>query len=278
MNLLSNIWNHPKTSVTGIILGLVTVCGVLSQQGITLGNAGTGTVVALVAGLGTALLGLFSKDPGSEVTLPTSSKLGCFALILLLFMLPFETGCTQQQKISVAQEIVNWTPVLVSTADTVSAAVQALDPVTVVILGPATLALNTLAPEVQKAAQAYLANPNQTTLQVLQSVITQIQQDVNSTLLAAAKITNPNSQALAVKDVNLIATIANTLLALVQSISTKTQVTAMAAKVRVTLAQVRPLLDQGALQAASVRVSSDLALNHAPTVNQFFAYEAQSGF
>jgi hypothetical protein len=197
---------------------------------------------------------------------------------MLLFMLPFETGCTQQQKISVAQEIVNWTPVLVSTADTVSAAVQALDPATALILGPATLALNTFAPEVEKAAQAYLANPNQTTLQVLQSVITQIQQDASAALLAAARVTNPNSQALAVKDVNLIATIANTLLALVQSISTKAQVAAMAAKVRVTLAQVRPLMDQNALEAASLRVSGDLALNHAPTVNQFFAYEAQAGF
>jgi hypothetical protein len=278
MELFSNIWQHPKTSVTGVLICLVTIAGVLSQQGITLGNAGTGTMVTLIAAVATALLGLLSKDPGSPASLPTSSKLGCLALIMLLFMLPFETGCTQQQKVNVAQEIVNWTPVLVSTADTVSAAVQALDPATVLILGPVTVALNAFAPEVQKAAQAYLANPSQSTLQVLQAVVLQIQQDATKALLAAAKITNPASQALAVKDVNLVATIANTLLALVQSISTKTQVAAMAAQVHVTLAQVRPLMDQNALEAASLRVSGDLALNHAPTVNQFFAYEAQSGF
>jgi len=33
---------------------------VLSQQGITLGSAGSGTVVALVSGLATALLGLLA--------------------------------------------------------------------------------------------------------------------------------------------------------------------------------------------------------------------------
>jgi hypothetical protein len=198
-------------------------------------------------------------------------------LCISLCVLPV-VGCTQQQKISVAQEIVNWTPVLVSTADTVNASIEALDPATTLILGPLTLGINALAPEVEKAAQAYLANPNQTTLQVLQAVVTQIQQDVSTALLSAAKITNPASQATATKDVNLVATIINTILAMVQSISTKAQVAAMASHVQLQLALVRPYMDRNAMQAASVKVSHDLALDHAPTVDQFFAYEAQAGF
>jgi len=65
-NWLNNILAHPKTTVAGLLIGTVTVCGVLTQQGITLGHAGTGTVVALISGLATALLGMSSKDPGSN--------------------------------------------------------------------------------------------------------------------------------------------------------------------------------------------------------------------
>ena len=56
MNPISNIWNHPKTSAAGLLIAVVTIGSVLSQQGITLGSAGSGTVVALVSGLATALL------------------------------------------------------------------------------------------------------------------------------------------------------------------------------------------------------------------------------
>ncbi|MGO8759344.1 MAG: hypothetical protein ACLQG3_14590 [Terracidiphilus sp.] len=197
--------------------------------------------------------------------------------LVLLGTLPV-TGCTQQQKITVAQEIVNWTPVFISTADTVNASIMALDPATVTVLGPITAAINAFGPEFQKAAQAYLANPNQTTLQVLQSLVTQIQQDTNAALLAAARVVNADSQALATKDINLLATITNTVLALVQSISTKAQVAAMARDVHVTLAQVRPYMDERALSRASAQVAQDLALNQVPTTDQFFAYEAQTGF
>ena len=63
--VINNIWEHPKTSIAGLLIGASTVAGVLSQQGITLGHAGTGTVVALISALATALLGLLSKDPGT---------------------------------------------------------------------------------------------------------------------------------------------------------------------------------------------------------------------
>jgi hypothetical protein len=61
---LNNLVKHPKTSVAGLLIAIVTITGVLSQQGITLGNAGKGTIVALIGALATALLGLVSKYPG----------------------------------------------------------------------------------------------------------------------------------------------------------------------------------------------------------------------
>jgi hypothetical protein len=63
--MISNIWVHWKTTVAGILLCTVTIAATLSGQGISLGKAGTGTVVTLIAALGTALLGLLAKDPGA---------------------------------------------------------------------------------------------------------------------------------------------------------------------------------------------------------------------
>lgn len=63
MNPLSNIWQHPRTSVAGLLVAALTICGVLSQQGVTLGRAGAGSVVSLIGALAAALLGLLARDP-----------------------------------------------------------------------------------------------------------------------------------------------------------------------------------------------------------------------
>ncbi len=66
MNPISNIWNHPRTSAAGLLIAVVTVAGVFAGQGISMGNAGSGTVVSLAGALATALLGLLARDPGAE--------------------------------------------------------------------------------------------------------------------------------------------------------------------------------------------------------------------
>jgi hypothetical protein len=63
MNSLSNMWHHPRTSAAGLLIATLTVSGVLSQQGITLGKAGTGNVISLAGAIATALLGLVARDP-----------------------------------------------------------------------------------------------------------------------------------------------------------------------------------------------------------------------
>ncbi|HUV69121.1 MAG TPA: hypothetical protein VMW15_05620, partial [Terracidiphilus sp.] len=109
MNAFSNIWKHPKTSAAGVLIAVASVAGVLSQQGITMGHAGSGTVVTLAGALATALLGLLAKDPGNTLSEPVSgagssqAKLGAWALIALLMPLPFMGGCSGT---SVAQNIV----------------------------------------------------------------------------------------------------------------------------------------------------------------------------
>jgi hypothetical protein len=62
MGLWERVIEHPKTSLAGVLLAVTTVLGVLQQQGISLGHAGTGTVVSLASALATAMLGLLAKD------------------------------------------------------------------------------------------------------------------------------------------------------------------------------------------------------------------------
>lgn len=62
MNASANIWNHPRTSAAGLLIGVASIGSVLGQQGVTLGKARTGTV-SLASGIATILLGLLAKDP-----------------------------------------------------------------------------------------------------------------------------------------------------------------------------------------------------------------------
>jgi len=66
MNVFENTMKHPRTSTAGILIAVVSISGVLSQQGITLGKAGTGSVVSLITAMASAILGLLAKDPGRE--------------------------------------------------------------------------------------------------------------------------------------------------------------------------------------------------------------------
>ena len=66
MKLIENTLAHPRTSIAGMLIAMVSIMGVLSQQGITLGKAGTGSVVSLATAMASALLGLLARDPGAQ--------------------------------------------------------------------------------------------------------------------------------------------------------------------------------------------------------------------
>ena len=241
MNPISNIWNHPKTSATGLLIGVITIASVFSQQGITLGTAGSGTMVTLVSGLATALLGLLARDPAPSNGNSTNStaKLGVWALIALL--LPFTAGCSGT---SVAQNIVNWTPTLQSAVATVDSTATLLDPLGAPIFTAATVGFDAASNLLVAQAKAYLANPTAPVLAQLQAAAVAFQQQVNVSLLQAAKITNPNSQQHVLNAINAVATVVIAMLALVSSISSKAAVAQMAAQSHLKLAAVRPYLDE----------------------------------
>jgi hypothetical protein len=246
MNFITNIWNHPKTSAAGLLIAVVSIAGVLSQQGLTLGKAGTGTVVTLVSALATALLGLLAKDP-EATSEPVSSaasqqaKLGAWMLIALLIPLPWMQGCTAA---SVARNIVNWTPSLQSAVATVDSTAALLAPADAPIFAAATVGFDAASNLLVAQAKAYLANPSASVLGQLQNQIVTLQQQVNTALLQAARIVDATSQQHAMAVIQGVATIVSAILALVQSISSKAQVAQMAAESGVKLAMVRPYLDE----------------------------------
>jgi CheY-like chemotaxis protein len=263
MNHFANIWNHPKTSASGVLIAIATIAGVLTQQGVKLGNVGSGTAVSLVGALASAVLGLLARDPaaagpgsgpgsgsGSSSVKPVPvasgqmTKLGAWALIALLLQMPMMTGCSGTK---VAQDIVNWTPALQSAVGTVDSTAALLAPTDAPIFAAATVGFDAAANLLTAQARAYLANPSASLLTAMQSQIVTFEQQVNASLLAALKIANPASQKSALTAIQGVATIVSAMLALVQSVSDKAAVAQMAAGSSIKLAAVQatvgPYLD-----------------------------------
>ena len=90
-------------------------------------------------------------------------------------------------------------------------------------------------------AKAYLANPSASTLAQLQSQVVIFQQQVNAALLQAARIVNPASQQHAMATIQAVGTVVSAILALVQTVSSKSAVAQMAAHSTIKMAAVRAL-------------------------------------
>jgi hypothetical protein len=253
MNAISNIWKHPKTSAAGLLIAVVTAGGVLSQQGVTMGGAGTGTVVTLVSALASAFLGLLAKDPGGPTSEPVSggasqqAKLGVWALIALLLPLPFMSACSGT---TVAQDIVNWTPALQSAVATVDTTGALLAPADTPLFAAATVGFDAASNLLTAQAKAYLANPSASALAQLQNQIVILGQQVNAALLQAGRIVDKASQQHALAAIQAVGTVVSALLALVQSISSKAAVAQMAVRSTIKMAAVRPYLNE--MQTATV--------------------------
>jgi hypothetical protein len=246
MNAISNIWKHPRTTAAGLLISLATTAGVLSQQGITFGKAGTGTVVALISALATALLGLLAQDPVVPAEQPASgagasstARMGVWALIALLLPLPFASGCSAEK---VAQEIVNWTPPLESAVATVDSTAALLDPGAAPAFAAVTAGFDAASNLLISQANAYLANPSAGVLAQLQAQVVTFQQQVNAALLEAAKIVDPASQKHAVAALQAVATIVTAMMSLIASISSKAAVQSMAAQSQIKFSEVHSLL------------------------------------
>jgi hypothetical protein len=276
MNPISNVWNHPRTSAAGLLIAVTTVASVLSQQGVTLGAAGGGTVVTLVSAVATALLGLLARDPGNQgSSTGSTAKLGVWALISLLLPLPFVGGCSG---VTIAQDIVNWTPPLQSAVLTVDSTAALLAPQDAPIFAAATVGFDTASNLLVAQAKAYLANPTASALAQMQTQVVTFQQQINVALLQAAKIMDSASEQHALAAIQGVATIVSAILALVQTISSKAEVAQMAAQSTIKLAAVRPLLDGSqAERIVADHYGEPVELARAQVAQAEYA-QAQAGF
>jgi hypothetical protein len=280
MNIISNIWKSPKTSAAGVLIAIVTIASVLSQQGISLGKAGTGTVITLVTAMATALLGLLARDP-NWATSPRSTgstsqqaKLGAWMLIALLLSATI-TGCSAT---GVAQDIVNWTPSLESAIATVDTTAVLLAPADVPIFAAATVGFDAAANLLVGQAKAYLANPSTSVLARLQTQVVAFQQQVNGSLLSAAKIVDSASQKHALSAIQAVATIVTAMLALVEQVSSKAAVAQMAQAAPIKLASVEPYLDRDqAVEMVAAHYDVPVAIARVQ-VAQAEQMEMQAGF
>jgi hypothetical protein len=276
MNPISNIWNHPKTSAAGLLIAVVTIAGVLSQQGITLGAAGTGTVVTLVSGLATALLGLLARDPvNASSSSGSTAKLGAWALIALLIPLPFVSACSGTV---VAQDIVNWTPALQSSVATVDSTAALLAPADAPIFAAATTGFDSASNLLVSQAKEYLANPSASVLAQMQAQVTTFQQQVNAALLQAARISSSASQQHALAAIQAVGTVVAAMLALVQSVSSKADVAQMASQSTIKLAAVRSYLDEGKAAEIVARHYGEPVASAQIQVTRAEQYEVMAGF
>ena len=276
MNVFSNIWNHPKTSAGGLLIAVVSIAGVLSQQGITLGNAGSGSVITLVSALASALLGLLAKDPSeAPPSSGSTAKMGAWALIALLLPLPYLGGCSQT---TVARNIVNWTPTLQSAVATVNSAGALLAPTDAQVFADATAGFNAASDLLSAQAKAYLANPSASTLAQMQNQVVTFQQQVNAALLQAARIVNPASQQHALETIQAVGSVVTAILALVQSVSNKAAIAQMAARSTIKMAAVQSYLNES--QAAEIvagHYGEPVALARLQVAHAE-QYEVQAGF
>ena len=138
------------------------------------------------------------------------------------------TGCNGT---TIAQDIVNWTPTLESTAAMVASTVAILQPQFAAIVAAALAGFDAACNLVVAEAKAYLANPGQTTLQALQTAVVTFQQQINTALLQAAKIVDPKSQSVITQGLNAVATAINAIFALITQIKGNTISTAAAAAI-----------------------------------------------
>lgn len=166
------------------------------------------------------------------------NPLGAWALVSLL-LLATVTGCSGA---SVAQDIVNWTPTIVSTATTVGSVVASLDPADAALIAVSVTGFNAAANLLSSQAQTYLNNPNATTLQQLQAQVLTFQQNVNTALLQAAKIVSPGSQQKVIAAIQSLATGLTAVLALIATIKGNT-LSPASVTAPVKLSQVAPLIN-----------------------------------
>jgi hypothetical protein len=126
---------------------------------------------------------------------PTKVRSNGMSIIALVMMTCISVlsvvGCTPAQKQTVLQIVTainSHVPEVVAAAATVSATLAALTPADAMVIGVAIGAFDVLASSIQALTAAYIANPNATTLQQIQTAINTLEAQASTASLNALGI------------------------------------------------------------------------------------------
>lgn len=204
----------------------------------------------MVIGGAVPALAFLHKSPlwewGTPAPSGTSSKSNSVYKSVIIFAwlavtIAAITGCTSQQVQTVANEIVAWLPAIDTGIASIDNLIVTFQPSDAATVAEINAALKTASTQFTAVANAYQSKPSASTLADLQAGIVALQQSTNQAVLDAYRVTDPASQAKILTAVNAVAAAANTVLALVASVSNKTQVQAMRQRATVKLSQVPTL-------------------------------------
>lgn len=189
----------------------------------------------------------------SPTELPSNSSVAragtavmlCFALIVLPMM---TTGCTYNQaqvtsavqKVEIAlKDIQSQIPV----ATVLVSDLSSLDPPAALIALPVLGIANIGLTKAVAACDAYVKNPGATAYQALLNIVDDLVAQIDLQALAAAKITNPQSQTKAVASIGFFTTGIHLALGILQQFASSSQISAVPAQTaRVSFEQIRPFL------------------------------------
>ncbi len=168
----------------------------------------------------------------------TITAICLWAVILASPMLT--AGCSGT---TVAQNIVDWTPDVISAVNTLDSVAFGLQPADALIITAVTSGFDAAANLVEQQAKTYLANPSLSTLAQLQAQVLAFQTNVNAALLAALKVSNSASQKQILQAIQAVATGLTAILALITTIKGNT-LSAAAVTAPVKVSQLERITDR----------------------------------
>jgi len=187
--MLANSLAHPKTSIAGVLIAIVTGCAVL--QKVDWSHVTPNVVLGAAGALATAFLGLIAKDPSSSnssVGPKLVAMLSFFGAHALLFRAVFLV-CTS---VSVILLLSGCTApgVFTDLGGIISIALSALSGLSVMIakyapkLSPVLQEIITNLEEAQKLESEYAKNPQEGTLVEIEDLVNQASADLPQLLQA----------------------------------------------------------------------------------------------
>lgn len=192
------------------------------------------------------------------------------ATVVLCALVIAMNACTAVSSKQVAQDMLNAIPVIQASIDTAATVAVGIDPLLLPAVTAALAIATPAANQIKILLAQYVASTSPTILGSINDVVTSVLNSSAASLLDAAKITDPQSRATAIRLIGAIQTAYLLFYAIYQKIQTKAQVKATANARAYKLRDIAPYLDDGARQTVTARTGYSF---HAA-----LSYEMAQGF